>query len=153
MVAAIMRPLLDIALRRDATGRYDLAVEGRDLAWDRTPATPLIVALGSDRRAEPDDELPDGTRARDAAEVGSRRGWPGDALFAARLGSRDWLLVRAKQTETTRLRAIAYAEAACWWLRERGYEVAVAAEWVLRGRLRRTVRAGSARFVQDVAAG
>lgn len=141
-MVAPMAQLLDIAIRRDPdSGIFDLAIDGRDLAWDRTPATPMILALGTDRWAKPDDILPDGTRAADSREFGARRGWPGDAVTGGRVGSRLWLLSRAKQMETTRLRAIAYADEALERLRRRGVAVSVEATWARRGLLSLTARA------------
>ena len=103
----------DVALRYDpATRRCDLAIERGDLAVDRTLATPMLVALFSDRRARPDDALPSGvTEFLVPSAANPRRGWVGDALDGQgrRLGSLLWLLSREKQTEQTRLRAAAYA--------------------------------------------
>ncbi|WP_431281668.1 phage GP46 family protein [Humitalea sp. 24SJ18S-53] len=139
-----MAALLDLAIRRDPdTGQFGLAIEGRDLAWDRTAATPMIIGLGTDRWAKPDDILPDGTRAAEATEVGARRGWPGDAVLGGRIGCRLWLLAREKQRETTRLRAIAYAEEGLASLRDRGFDVSVEATWLRRGLLSLTARSGT----------
>lgn len=138
----------DIALHFDAAaGRFDIAVSGRDLLADPTPATTMILALGCDRRARPDDVLPG---APAPAGLGDRRGWCGDALDRAgrRVGSRLWLLARAKQTEATRLRAERYAgEALARLPRDLGLDIAIAAEWARRGVLRLTCRAGRARVV------
>ena len=137
--------MTDIALRLDpATRRFDIAFEGRDLARDRTPATAMILALGCDRRALPDDALPE---APDPPGFGARRGWCGDALDRAgrRLGSRLWLLVRAKETEETRLRAEAYArEALAPLAARRGQQLDVVAVWSRLGVLALTCRLGSA---------
>ena len=47
---------LDLALHYDpARGCCDLVFTGQDLALDRTPITPMLVSLGSDRRARADD--------------------------------------------------------------------------------------------------
>ena len=98
--------MLDIALQFDATSRRcDVLFNGRDFALDRTAATPVLIALGSDRRARSDDELPqpDGD-ALAPLTLSGRRGWWGDALDVngRRIGSRLWLLVRKKDTEATR---------------------------------------------------
>lgn len=147
--------MLDIALRPDGSRRLDLAVEGRDLVLDRTPATSMLLAVGCERRALPDDTLPG---APAPAGFGDRRGWVGDALDARgrRLGSRLWLLGRAKQTEETRRRAERYAAEALARLRaELGLAVSVQAAWVRRGVLALTCRAGGTDVVvqQQVAAG
>jgi phage gp46-like protein len=139
---------LDIALRWDvAARRFDLAVDGADLALDATAATPLIVSLGTDRRARPDDALPDDPLARPDPTLGRRRGWCGDALDAQgrRAGSLLWLLERAKHLPGTRARAEAFAASALTWLtEERGVPVSVAAEWLRPGLLALAARAGGA---------
>ena len=64
---------------------------------DHRLANLVIIALGTDRRALPDDVLPD-PRSTD------RRGWWGDTeaptVWGAKapIGTRLWLLVRAKMT-------------------------------------------------------
>jgi len=150
----MMRPMLDIALRPDAARRLDLAVDGRDLALDRTPVTTMLLAIGCDRRARADDTLPS---APAEPGFGDRRGWVGDALDAAgrQLGSRLWLLTQAKQTEDTRRRAEAYATEALGRLRaDLGLAVSVQAAWARPGVLALTCRAGSAEIVvrQDAGA-
>jgi phage gp46-like protein len=139
--------MLDIALRPDASRRLDLAIEGRDLALDRTPVTTMLLAIGCERRALPDDVLPG---APAPAGFGDRRGWVGDALDAVgrRLGSRLWLLIRAKETDETRRRAERYAAEALARLREeRGLVVSVQAAWARRGVLALTCRAGETEVV------
>jgi len=136
--------MLDFALRFDPeTGTCDFAIEGGDIALDATPVTPMLIALGSDRRARPDDTLPDEPRPVPdvVAVLGRRRGWPGDALDrnGRLIGSRLWLLARAKQNEDTRLRAIAYAEEA---LADAGLSAQVEAAWIARNTLGMRVVAG-----------
>ncbi|MCW5760104.1 MAG: phage GP46 family protein [Phenylobacterium sp.] len=103
--------------------RGDWAVAGFDLASGTDLETAVLISLFTDRRADPDDVIPDGS--------GDPRGWWGDALGARPLGSKLWLLERAKQTEDTRQRAQGYAEDALAWLVEDGVaaEVVVAASW------------------------
>lgn len=109
-------PTTDLALAVDTTRfRADLVIAGGDLALADTPVTPLLVALGSDRRAEADDELPGGRSATTVPVSWSeRRGWWGDALDRAgrRCGSRLWLLDREKASEEVRGRAEAYVREA-----------------------------------------
>lgn len=99
----------DLALVYDAARRRcDLVYDGRDFVLDSTPATPMLVALLADRRARPDDKLPDPEGDRFAPRsLIARRGWCGDALDPQqrRTGSRLWLLRQAKRTEQTRRRA------------------------------------------------
>lgn len=136
-----MSAFLDCALVFDPTSRRaDLVLgEDGDLLLDDTPATPMLISLGTDRRAEPDDELPTGIDALNAqTSFVSRRGWVGDALDAKgrKIGCRIWLLDRAKQTETTRLFCIFWAEESLAWAEtEIGQAAEVTAEWLRRGML------------------
>lgn len=129
---------MDIALVPDfADLSFDLAMAGPDLQTDAGLKTAVIVSLFTDRLAEPDDVIPDGTD--------NRRGWWGD-LFPADpkppvkpdlIGSRLWLLSREKQTEVTRQRAIGYCREALQWLVDDGVAlgIAVTAEWRGLGQL------------------
>ena len=143
-------PVADLALRFDvAARRFDLALTGADLALDDTPATAMIVSLGTDRFARADDDLPAAPSAvpEDASApqvLSPRRGWVGDALDGAgrRIGSRLWLLERAKQTEETRRRAeIMATEALDWLATTRSALIEVSAEWLRRGVLGLVARA------------
>lgn len=92
--------------------------------------TALLLSLFSDRRAEPDDELPDNS--------GNRRGWFGDSYAAVagdRFGSRLWLLYREKQRPVVLQRARDYAREALRWLVEDGIarSVEVDAEFPRQG--------------------
>lgn len=94
--------MTDIRLVQSAS---DPPLQAVTIDWLLTPlgtldteqelATAAIVALGTDRLAHPDDELPD--------DSGDRRGWWGD-LDAEDIwdgwpiGTRLWLLARAKIT-------------------------------------------------------
>lgn len=107
--------LADLALTWSiATGDADLALIDADLASDIGLETAVMLSLYCDRRAEPDD-LPPSDDARD------RRGWwadqfadvPGDLI-----GSRLWLLDRAKATNETVLRAREYVREALAWMIE-----------------------------------
>lgn len=136
----------DIALRYDAAARRcRLAFAGRDLAFDTTPATALLISLGSDRRARPDDALPWPEPAEgEPLRLDARRGWPGDALDGQgqRIGCRLWLLDREKEAESTRRRAEAYAAEGTAWLAGRGLSTSATAAWIRRGVLALTARAG-----------
>ena len=112
-------PTHDLALAFDgAAFAADLVIADGDLVTEDTPAAPILVSLGSDRRAAPDDVLPTGVSPLNQPTTWSeRRGWWGDALDrrSRRIGSRLWLLDREKATEQVRLRAQAYvAEALAW---------------------------------------
>ena len=114
----------DLQIRWDVeASRADLVAVDGDLAIGRDLETAVIVSLFTDRRAEPDDPLPDGG--------GDRRGYWGDGLTDQPLGSRLWLLAREKATRQTLLRAVEYAKEALAWLVADGVaeRVEVAAEW------------------------
>lgn len=101
--------------------------------------TAVIVSLLTDRRAQPDDALPAGTSSQ-ALLPDDRKGWCGDALEEVtdhRIGSRLWLLIREKQTEETRLRAIDYSREALHWLvaDRHATDINIDASWSTMGRL------------------
>lgn len=105
----------------DLVWSYDPDTMTADLALDAlgSPAASsdleaaVILSLGSDARALPDDTLPD--------ESGDRRGWCGDAtpsegLSSDQYGSRLWLLSREKQLRSVLIRAEQYARDAMAWM-------------------------------------
>jgi phage gp46-like protein len=103
---------------------FDWALAGGDLASDEGLYTAVAIALFSDRLANPDDMIPDGTA--------DRRGWGGDAYLPPlasgtpdHIGSRLWLLSRAKAIPETALLAQAYCEEALQWLLDDGVAAAV----------------------------
>lgn len=76
-------------------------------------ARAVIISLFTWRRANPDDSLPNN----------QRMGWWGDSFPPVendRIGSRLWLLSRAKVVPETRARAKEYADEALRWLVEDG---------------------------------
>lgn len=92
---------------------------------DNDKAHPLVravlISLFTWRRANADDTLPD--------PKGFRMGWWGDSYPAVandRIGSRLWLLARAKLTLTTVQRAQDYAEEALQWLIDDGAAARIA---------------------------
>lgn len=86
--------------------------------------TAILISLFTDREALPDDAIPDGT--------GDPRGWIGDAGQQYKIGSRIWLLSRAKQTAETLRRASDYIAEALQWMIDDGVVTRfdVTAEWV-----------------------
>ncbi len=126
------------------TGAIDLVIDpigsGRGrIAIDRTPTTPLLIALCSDRRAAADDVVPEMQTAPSgtAAPLFSRRGWVGDILLepGQRFGSRAWLLSRARATEATRVAAEGYAEEAIASIADyHGIDIETSASWYDRSR-------------------
>jgi phage gp46-like protein len=135
-----------------AVGACDVVVtpteNGRGrIAMDTTPATALLIAMGTDRRAEPDDTLPGEVPGVPAPTAGRmvRRGWVGDILLAQgqRLGSRIWLLERAKHDEHTRALAASYtAEAVAAVADYHAMTVNTGAIWDNNSRLRVTAQVG-----------
>ena len=102
----------DIALTwNPSDGAADLSVIANDLARDGGLETAVLLSLFCDRRALEPDTLPDGNT--------DRGGWWGDAVPNVaddRIGSRLWLLRRAKQTQETLNLAREYAREALQWL-------------------------------------
>lgn len=119
---------MDITLA-EIDGALDLALLDGDLATDDGLRTAVALSLLCDRRAEPDDIIPDGTT--------NRRGWWADAIAdedGDRWGSRLWLLDREKELPEVRRRAEAYAEESLDWLLDDGVanEITVTAETLNR---------------------
>jgi phage gp46-like protein len=98
-----------------------------DLTGDAGLETAVIISIFSDRRAEPEDELPD-------SQDSDRRGWWGDLTLEQtaagfdKLGSRLWLLERAKTVPETLVKAKAYIEESLQWLVDDGIAVKVEVE-------------------------
>lgn len=99
----------------------DYALETGALQNDPGLETAVVISLFTDRRAEPDDELP--------VDAEDRRGWWGDvappmvngrAVDGDRIGSRLWLLGREKQLQSVVERARQYVEEALSWMIEDG---------------------------------
>lgn len=112
---------MDIALVFDpASTVFDLALVNGDLATDSGLETATILSLFTDRRALPEDELPDGGT--------DRRGWWADAYSGRPFGSRLWLLWREKELDDVLRRAREYTEEALAWMVEDGVASAVEVE-------------------------
>jgi phage gp46-like protein len=122
MRARIMRVMAtpifnDFALAYDPVAkRCDMVFNGTDWALDTTPVTAMLVALGTERRADPSDTLPEAVdltvdQTLPGGRSNPRRGAIADALDpnGQFIGCRLWLLDREKQTADTRLRAAGYA--------------------------------------------
>jgi len=126
----------DLALTY-SNGSIDLDLGDGGTAIDNTLRTAAIISLFSDRRAEPDDPLPD--------SGDDRRGWWGDIYPEAegdRIGSRLWLLAREKQMPQVLRRAETYARQALQWLIEDNVAsaVTVTASFVQSGALSLHIR-------------
>ncbi|HLJ65623.1 MAG TPA: phage GP46 family protein [Stellaceae bacterium] len=115
----------DIALLYDDTNlRFDLALEGGDLALDQGLHTAVLISLLSDRLAHPDDELPNAGLAHGADDglPPDRRGWVGDAFLPDndQIGSRLWLLSREKELAPVLALAQTYDREALQWMIDDG---------------------------------
>ena len=113
----------------DTSNGADWAMAGADLASGDDLTTAVYLSLFTDRRAADDDKLVDNTQ--------NRRGWWGDTGSDSQIGSRLWLLARAKQDDDTLLLAEQYAEEALQWLitDEVAASIDVNASWVRAGLL------------------
>ena len=143
----LARMFYGIALSYDqARRRCDLAFTGRDFALSDALLTPVLISLGCDRRAHPDDTLPDAvTNDYAPSRLNARRGWCGDALDRSGqlIGSRWWLVLRRKQTEETRrLQESAAAEALAWMKQP----VTITVRWARPQVLGTLIQVGSARL-------
>lgn len=102
----------------------DYVLDGADLRSGSDLATAVVVSLFTDRQAATSDVVAD--------RSGDPRGWWGDTL-----GSRIWLLERAKRTQETLQLAKGYIEEAVQWLIDddvvAGFEITV--EWQPGSRL------------------
>ncbi|HYW57670.1 MAG TPA: phage GP46 family protein [Polaromonas sp.] len=107
----------------DAEVCADVGVACGDLMMGNDLSTAIMISLFTDRRADEDDVIPDGT---------DPRGWWADALDGERIGSRLWLLERSRSLPEVFARAKEYAEEALQWLLDDGVaaKVAVTAEGV-----------------------
>lgn len=108
----------------DATNaRGDWVLSGPALAAGNDLETAVLISIFTDRAISPDDVIPDGTT--------DPRGWWGDDGQDHPIGSRLWLLSRAKQTPETLARAKDYITEALQWLIADGIasSIDVKTEW------------------------
>ena len=110
-------------------GRGDWNLVGADLQSGNDLETAILISIFSDREANPDDIIPDGTN--------DPRGWIGDIDQPYKIGSRIWLLTRAKQTQETLSRANDYIAEALQWLIDDGVvaQFDITTEWTKPGLL------------------
>lgn len=126
--------MADILVSWDTAGtRADWVLVNGGLATGDPITTQILISIFTDRIAATDDEIPDGTN--------NPRGWWGDAGADVPIGSRMWLLRRAKQTQDTLQRAFDYlAEALQWMIDDKvvtRFEIAV--QWVRQSFLGATI--------------
>lgn len=115
----------DISLIWDVdNSRGDWQLSGPVLVTGNDLASATLISLFTDRIANPDDVIPDGTD--------DPRGWWGDLGEDRPIGSRLWLLSRAKQTQETLNNAVDYAREALEWFIDDGVaaRIDVFAQWV-----------------------
>lgn len=101
----------DLLLHAKAGGTAAELVSNQDLF------TAVLISIFTDRVAAADDVIPDGTT--------DPRGWWGDAGQVYPIGSRLWLLGRAKATNATLLAAKGYIVEALQWLLDDGVAAAI----------------------------
>ncbi len=97
----------------NSTGYSDWAMQGTQLAAGADLVTSLIKSLFTERQAAADDVIPDGTT--------NRRGWWADPT----MGSRLWLLERAKLTPDLVKKAEDYCNEALRWMIDDGVAASV----------------------------
>ncbi len=102
-------------------------MSGPVLATGNDIETAILISIFSDRMAEPGDLIPDGTN--------DPRGWWADDDVP--IGSRMWLLKRAKQTTKTLQRAYDYLAEALQWMIDDGVagRFDISTRWVRTGML------------------
>lgn len=99
----------------DLSHGADYALDGLGLTQDDGMETAVIISLFTDRRANADDSIPDGSN--------DLRGWWADSFNEVehdKIGSRLWLLGREKQLPAVLVRAREYAMEALQWLVDDG---------------------------------
>jgi phage gp46-like protein len=140
--------MTDIALQQLDDGSFDVDIVGGDLLADNGMRTAVLISLFTDRVANADDVIPDGT--------GNRRGYWADAYSETgdRLGSRLWLLGRELETTATLIAAAEYADEALAWLMVDGVARSVVnvASWLRPGVLsiETTIRRSDSSLFQDI---
>jgi phage gp46-like protein len=112
---------MDFAISNNGN-TFALALAGADVATDQGLRGAVYSSLFTDRRAAPDDVLPDGSDNRRGHWSDQFAEHEGDLK-----GSRLWLLKNAKQTAETLFRAKLYTEEAMAWFVTDGVAASVAA--------------------------
>lgn len=98
-------------------GRGNLVLTEGDLLNDDSVHTALMISYFTDRRAQPGDDIPDGSK--------DARGYWGDAYRPSPMGSRLWLLGREKQLQAALDKAVRYAKEASDWMKDDGLVSAI----------------------------
>jgi len=100
---------------KDYGASGEILFEENDAALDYGLTNLVLASLFTDKRAFPDDEIPDGTT--------KRRGWWGDTVSDTEddtIGSRLWLLSRSKTTNDVLNKAKGFIDEALEWMVEDG---------------------------------
>lgn len=105
---------IKLVMERGVVSTADIQINTRDLLRDPGLETAVLLSLFTDRRAGPEDVLPDNS--------GDRRGWWGDALNTNddADGSKLWLTFRGKITDSTVVQIEEYVREALQWLIDDG---------------------------------
>lgn len=112
----------------DMAHGVDFAIESMLLAQDDGLITALMLSLFTDRRAGDDDVLPAGADDRRGVWMDGYAEVPGDLM-----GSRLWLLQRAKLLPETVIRVREYCEEALdWMVRDGVAKSVVVTAWIER---------------------
>lgn len=92
-----------------ANAAFDLLIQPPGILTGKALQTAVIISLFTDRRANRDDPL---------SLDESRRGWWADTYFESndKIGSRLWLLRRAKMIQSTLVRAREYSLEGLRWM-------------------------------------
>lgn len=111
------------ATSQDTLGPADVKVAYNDLVQDPGFETAVLISLFTDARADDTDELPENLR--------SRGGFFGSALAGFQIGSKLWLLNRARLSTVTAARAKQYCEDALAWMIADGIAETVVVETII----------------------
>jgi phage gp46-like protein len=117
--------MADLQMVWDAdNGRCDLVFAAPDLVTGGDLETAVLISLFTDRTADPADVIPDGST--------DPRGWWGDEFADRPIGSKLWLLERAKGGPELPKRVRDYIADALKWLTDDKVcaSVDVAAAWI-----------------------
>lgn len=101
-----------------STGTGDWTISAGALTSDDDLASAVLISLFTDRQANADDVIPDGS--------GDRRGWWGDQDQDVPIGSRLWLLDRSRLTQDVANTAQVHISEALKWLIDDGVAAGIA---------------------------
>jgi phage gp46-like protein len=125
----------DIKIKWDNDlGEGDFIFEDNDFDTDEGLGTAVLISWFTDQRASDDDSIPN---ADNNQEFIDKRGWWGDLIdpvvVGDQIGSKLWLLSRAKTTQGNLTTAIEYGTAALDWMKQDGIakDIVVKAEKVI----------------------